>query len=154
MKKPNGELWDCILEASNVIRYVAGGSPRFYVHRKDSYKIDFMGAALRDYLGRPAICFASNIYKLPREYHVWVAKHELRHLQTHPFRYHDITLWDIGWDKPKPFGFFWEDIKEISMCEVLRGIFKNISYTDTKVKGTIVNFLDFAGANGEYRYDT
>ena len=125
LKRPKQILYDFIESASKEIGLKE--SVEWFIHPKDSLTIGFLGCALRGPRREGAICLASDIYKeWPIPYVMWLLKHELRHLQLFPFRQHELYLWDIGYDPPKAFGFFREDIKEISGDVVLHRMFENM----------------------------
>ena len=67
------------------------------------------------------------------DYLKWVIHHELRHCEPKgdsKFRSHDVFLHDIGFDDPKPIGFFVEDFEEIAQSNQLKGLFSNVLNID------------------------
>ena len=76
-----------------------------------------------------AIVIASFVFEEAYEYQMWVMKHELRHCAIRnnwPFREHDLVFIDEGWKHKPESGMFHEDMPEISCCDILMSIFRNL----------------------------
>lgn len=127
LEKPNKNLAKIINEES--IKFDVKAD--FYVTSDKKIEKLFAGCAFLTETSTYAICLSGWAFKSSEEYLRYIIRHEFRHCDPTKetlFRYHDMELWDIGFDPPSKIGFFKEDFVEISDDPILRSAFRNVIF--------------------------
>jgi hypothetical protein len=137
LKKPKKWIRKLIEEESKKVPVPV--KMKWFVKRKfNDINAPFSGAAFATNKNNTkSICLSAYALRQDIKYLRWLIRHELRHCEApeNKFRFHDVTLYDTGFEKPRAIGYFKEDFPEIACCDVLMNYFRNVN--------TIEEYLDF-----------